>query len=121
MFEWSRQRRSQRRFIEIRHENLILDPKKTLHPIFSAAGVGWNDECLGALSRPYVKSPRASPFAPAPPLTRKQLRRIVAQVDDLAKYLDELGYELPASFSQEMTASSVEKRFWARKLAKFRR
>ncbi len=40
MFEWSRQRRSQRRFIEIRYEDLILDPKKSLHPIFSAAGVG---------------------------------------------------------------------------------
>ena len=104
MLEWSRRQSTLRKFIEIRYEDLVRDPKKILLPVFSMAEIEWSDDCSDALSKPFLHSREASGFSLALPLTRKQLRTIVAAVDGLATHMDELGYDLPETFPQGTVA-----------------
>lgn len=105
MTAWNRKQSTRKAFIEIRYEDLVAHPKKTLLPVFSMAGIEWNDDCLTALSRSVMHSREASAFSSAPPLTRKKMKSIVAQVEGLAQHLDELGYDLPDTFPQELKSS----------------
>ena len=48
-----------------------------------------------------MHSREASPFPIAPPLTSSKLNSIVAEIENLDRYLDELGYDIPEEFPQE--------------------
>jgi hypothetical protein len=104
MLEWNRRQSTLRKYIEIRYEDLVREPKKTLLPVFSMADIEWSEDCLGPLSRSYLKSRQSSRLSPAPPLTHKKLKHIVAQFDGLPKLLDDLGYCLPETFPQDFKA-----------------
>ena len=107
MIEWNRKQSTRRKFIEIRYEDLVSDPRKALLPVFSMAEIEWSDDCLTALSSSVMHSREGSSFPAAPPLTRKQLKGIVAQVAGLENCLDELGYDLPETFPREIMKTNT--------------
>lgn len=107
MVEWNRRRATRKKFIEIRYEDLKHHPKTTLLPIFSMAGIEWSDDCLTALSSSVMQSRKATPFSPAPALTRNRLSTMIAQIDHLARYMDELAYDPPETFPQEIMDTEI--------------
>lgn len=104
MLSWNRDQSTRKKFLEIRYEDLISHPKKTLVPVFSMAGMEWSDDCLGALSISDMQSREASPFSSAPAWSRKELKRLIGKIENLAGYMEELDYDLPETFPREIAA-----------------
>lgn len=99
MVDCSRLRRQTDRFVEIRYEDLVAEPKRTLSLALNRVGVSWSDHCLGPLSHRQLASP---PFDDSPILDRLQS---VMPSDRFIALVDELGYtDTLAFFGRSNTA-----------------
>jgi hypothetical protein len=98
MVRFNRTRAATGRYFEIRHEDVVSEPAGTLTPILRSVGLDWHDACAAALGeQPMQSRPPIMRVACTEELDHQATANLVASVPDLALFMAELRYPVPAS------------------------
>ena len=85
--EMSRQRVHTGHYHEIRYEDLIRAPQRTLTPLLDALGLGWHEDCRLPMGRQWGA---ASERAPLP----ANMEKLISATDGLRELMSRVGYPL---------------------------
>ncbi len=91
----SRERISTGRYFEISYEELLVNAKKILGPVFSALQLPWHCFCDTALKTHVLRSRSASLSKNNSVLSLKELEKSAKDVEGLSGLMDELNYTIP--------------------------
>jgi hypothetical protein len=94
MVDVSRERVSTGRFIEIRYEDLVANPRSALGPIFSRLGLEFHESCMAPLEQAWAVS--ANPSRPIPVPVNELL-----ESSGVLQLVDELGYTIENGHTSE--------------------